>query len=426
MRAILSLACSSAWNRRFVLALIAASIALSAFLLLTLERVRADVRASFAQSVSGADLIVGPRTGQLQLLLYTVFRIGTPANNVRWDSAEAIGAHPQVAWWVPVSLGDSYRGYPVLATTPEYFDHFRYGARQPLVLEQGARFSRRFDAVLGADVAQALGLRLGDRITLSHGSAAIEGHDHGERPFTVAGILQRTGTPVDRTLHVSMEATKDLHAGWIGGIRLPGHAPAKQDHARHAHGAHEEEHPEAVTAVLVGLKRRAAAFSVQRDVAEFADEPLMAILPGVALDELWQVAGGAERALQGVSALVAVASLAGLVAVVMAGLEQRRRELAILRAIGAGPRHMLQLLCAEGLLVTLAGVVAGAALHWAAIALLADTVRTRFGISLTLGAPGTTELLLLAALVACGFAASLLPGVRAYRLSLADGLSPRT
>jgi putative ABC transport system permease protein len=413
MRAMLALACSSAWNRRLVVSLIVLSVALSTFLVMTLDRVRDDVHETFSQSVSGTDLVVGPRGGRLELLLYSVFRLGGASATMRWRSAEAVGSHRAVAWWVPLALGDSHEGFPVLATTPAYFEHFRYGRRQPLELADGTRFNAAFEAVLGADVAQALGHRVGQRITLSHGSGAIEAHDHGDKPLTIVGILRRTGTPVDRTVHIGMEAMEELHAGWVGGLRLPGMtaAPAAE--------------PTTISAMLVGLKSRSDVFSVQRDIADFRAEPLMAILPGVVLDELWEVAGGTERALQVMTGFVALASLAGLVAVVLAGLEQRRRELAILRAIGAGPRHMLQLLFGEGLLIMLAGMALGLLAHWTSVVLLAGWVRTQFGISLTFSPFGPDELLLVAAILACGLFASLMPGWRAYRLSLADGLSPR-
>jgi putative ABC transport system permease protein len=413
MRAMLALACSSAWNRRFVVSLIVLSVALSTFLVMTLDRVRDDVHETFSQSVSGTDLVVGPRGGRLELLLYSVFRLGGASATMRWRSAEAVGSHRAVAWWVPLALGDSHEGFPVLATTPAYFEHFRYGRRQPLELAEGTAFKEAFEAVLGADVAQALGHRVGQRITLSHGNGAIEAHDHGDKPLAIVGILRRTGTPVDRTVHIGMEAMEELHAGWVGGLRLPGMtaAPAAE--------------PTTISAMLVGLKSRSDVFSVQRDIADFRAEPLMAILPGVVLDELWEVAGGTERALQVMTGFVALASLAGLVAVVLAGLEQRRRELAILRAIGAGPRHMLQLLFGEGLLIMLAGMALGLLAHWTSVVLLAGWVRTQFGISLTFSPFGADELLLVAAILACGLFASLIPGWRAYRLSLADGLSPR-
>ncbi len=424
MRGIGAIALRSAWNRRGTLALVALSVALSTFLLLGVERLRSDVRENFSQSVSGTDLIVGARTGPMQLLLYAVFRVGGATNNVRVDSLEAIAKHRAVAWMVPLSLGDSHRGFAVLATTPGYFEHFRYGDKQPLALAQGRAFSGDlpglYEVVLGAEVAERLGYRLGDKLTLSHGGGGMPGAEHDDKPFAVVGILQRTGTPVDRTLHISLQAMEAIHLDWVAGVPLPG----QRTSAEQARAADLE--PKQVTAALLGLKNRAAVFAVQRAVADFEAEPLMAVLPGVALDELWDVVGAGERALLAMSAMVAVVSLAGLVAVVLAGLNERRRELAVLRAVGAAPRHVLWMLAAEGAMVTLLGVVLGLVALAAAVVVLAPWLQSNYGITLTPSAPTAAQWGLLAAVLAAGFLASLVPGWRAYRLSLADGLSPRT
>ena len=419
MTPLLSLAARSAWNRRFALGLVLASIALSTVLLLGIERLRQDVRQNFAAAVSGTDLIVGARTGPVELLLYAVFRIGSASNNIRWSSVQALAQHRAVAWLVPLSLGDSHHGFAVLGTSEAYFQHFRHGERQALVLAQGRAFSGLYEVVLGADVARQRGYRLGQAIVLSHGDGALEANDHDDKPFNVVGILAPTGTPVDRTLHISLQSMSALHVDFTGGARLPGQAlDASQ-------AAAQDLTPRSVTAALIGLKNRAAVFGVQRDIANFRDEPLLAILPGVALDQLWELVALGERGLQAMSALVGVVSLAALVAVIAAGLNERRRELAILRAVGAGPRQVLLLLAAEGALVTVAGVALGALLLWGGIALLAPWVQSQFGIALRLQAPGGAEWAWLAALLAGGFLASLVPGWRAYRLSLADGLSPR-
>jgi len=165
---------------------------------------------------------------------------------------------------------------------------------------------------------------------------------------------------------------------------------------------------------------------VQRFVAQYEAEPLLAVLPGVALDELWAVVGLGEQALLAMSGLVALVSLASLVAVVLAGLNERRRELAVLRAVGAGPRHVLVLLAAEGAFVTGLGALLGATVAGLAVWGAGPWVQQRFGISLAAGAPTAAQWGLFAAVLAAGMLASLVPGLRAYRLSLADGLSPRT
>jgi putative ABC transport system permease protein len=152
---------------------------------------------------------------------------------------------------------------------------------------------------------------------------------------------------------------------------------------------------------------------------------LMAVLPGVALDQLWDVVGVGEKALLALSALVAVVSFAGLVAVILAGLNERRRELAVLRAVGAGQRQVLLLLLVEGTLVALLGVVIGAVLVAASTFGLGPWIQSQYGIVLSAAAPSDEEWKLVGEIVLAGVVASLIPAWRAYRLSLVDGLSPR-
>jgi putative ABC transport system permease protein len=358
------------------------------------------------------------------------------------DSVRALAQHRSVSWVVPLSLGDSHRGFPVLGTTPAYFQHFAYGDKQPLALQQGAVFAGTLDglyeAVIGSEVARQMGYTLGQNITLGHGMED-DGHGHGhghshghkpapaspssahheDKPFKVVGILAPTGTPVDRTVHVSLQALEALHLEWVAGAPMPGgQIPADQARKFNLE-------PQAVTAALVGLKTRAAVFNVQRFVNGYEAEALMGVMPGVALGELWAVLGVGENALLAVSALVALVSVVSLMAVVLAGLNERRRELAVLRAVGAGPRHVLGLLTLEGAWVTGAGVVLGVLFAQLGMALAAPWLQQGLGIRLQMSAPLPTQWALLAAVCWAGLLASLGPAWRAYRFSLADGLSPR-
>lgn len=419
MKHLLLLAVRSAWNRRLTLGLTLVAVALSVALLLGVERIRQEARDSFAQSVSGTDLVVGARTSPVQLMLYAVFRMGEATSNIRWQSYQVIADNPAVAWTIPLSLGDSHRGFPVLGTTPAYFEHFRYGAAQALALAAGRPFAEVFEAVLGAEVAERLGYRLNQRIVLNHGMGDIVLAEHSDKPFTVVGILERTGTPVDRTVHISLEAIEAIHLDWQGGAPLPGLAIPPEYVKKF------DLRPKEITAALVGLKSRAAVFKVQRQINGYASEPLLAVMPGVALDQLWQVVGIAERTLLAVSALVVAVGLAGLVAVVLASLGERRRELAILRSVGARPGDVFVLLAAEGLFITLLGAALGVALLGGLALALGPLVQARFGLAIGAGHMSGDEFRLLAAVAGVGLAASLVPGYRAYRLSLADGLTPR-
>lgn len=419
MKHLFPLALKSAWNRRYSLGLTVLAIALSVTLLLGIERLRQDAREGFAQSVSGTDLVIGARSSPVQLMLYGVFRIGEASQNMGWDSAQVWAAHPAVAWSIPISLGDSHHGFPVLGTTPAYFEHFHYGDARALGFAAGRPFSGLFDAVLGAEVARRLGYRLGDRLTLSHGSSTEGLAEHDDKPFAVVGILAATGTPVDRSVHISLAAMQAIHLDWQGGARLPGLAIPAELVKKF------DLTPDSITALLVGLKSRARVFAMQRQVAGYKDEALMAVLPGVALSQLWEVVGVVEKALLAVSGLVVAVGLSGLVAVVLAGLDQRRRELAILRANGARPRDIFVLLALEGGMLTLAGAMLGVGLLFALILSLGPWVQSEYGLLLGLTPPSGEELRLLGMVLLVGMLASLLPGWRAYRLSLADGLTPR-
>jgi len=418
MKAVLRLAALSAWSRRLTLGLTLVAIALAVTLLLAVERIRVDARQSFTQSVSGVDLVVGARTGGVQLMLYAVFHAGAASNNIAWDSYQTIATHPAVDWALPLSLGDSHRGFAVLGTSADYFARFRYGDREELRFRQGQPFAGVFEAVLGSEVAQALGYRLDDRITLSHGLAEL-GPEHGDKPFRVTGILAPTGTPADRTIHVSLESISALHLDWVGGAPLPGvNIPAE-------FVAKFDLRPKQITAALVGLKQRGDVFRMQRFVNQYRGEPLLAVLPGVALDELWQGIALLERTLLAVSALVVLIGLAGLAATLLAGLNERRRELAILRALGAGPGDMFLMLTAEGVLVTAAGALLGLVLLTVASSLAAPWLLDRLGVVLGTRWPGREELALIGAVITTGLVASLIPGWRAWRMSLADGLTPK-
>lgn len=406
-------------NRRLTALLTVISVALAVALLLGVERLRHDARAGFAATISGTDLVVGARSGPVQLLLYSVFHIGNATNNVSWQSIEDIAALPDVDWLVPLSLGDSHRGFRVVGTTAGFFEHYRHGRDQALAMAAGRPFGEVFEAVVGAEVAERLGYRVGQSIVVSHGSGEVSFAEHDDKPFTVVGVLARTGTPVDRSVLVSLEGIEAIHVDWAGGARLPG-VRITAEHVRKF-----DLSPKSVTAALVGLKSRVAVFRVQRRINDWPAEPLLAVLPGATLQELWGVVAVAERALLAVSALVVAVGLAGLVAVVVASLGERRRELAILRALGASPGQVFRLLALESLMLSLAGCVLGIMLLSAAVAVVGPWLGAHYGLPLSAGWPSVAEWRLLGAVLAVALLASLVPGWRAYRYSLADGMTIR-
>lgn len=395
------------------------AIAFSVMLLLGVEKVRNGARQSFADTISGTDLIVGARSGGVQLLLYSVFRIGNATNNMTWQSYQDISGLADVEWTVPLSLGDSHRGFRVLGTTPDFFVHYRYRGDQQLAYAEGASFSDVFDAVIGADVAAALGYEIGDKIVIGHGLGSVSFLEHGDKPFVVKGILEKTGTPVDRTVVVGLDAIEAIHVDWQQGAPIPGMSVSAEDVRK------MDLTPRSITAMLVGLKSRLAVFRVQRAVNEYAPEPLSAILPGAALQELWGLVGVAETALAVVSAMVVVTALLGMVTMILTTLNERRREMAILRSVGASPSTVLGLLATEAGVLTLAGVVLGTGLLYAVLAAARPWIDRLYGLNLPLTAPTSWELTTLSAIVVAGFVAGLGPAFLAYRRSLADGMTVR-
>ena len=440
---ILPLAIKSLRNRRFTAGLTVLSIALSVALLLGVERIRQESRETFASSVSGTDLIVGARSSPVHLLLSSVFRIGNPTNNVSWESYQRIAALPEVAWTIPLSLGDSHRGFHVLGTTQDYFDHYRFAQDRKLELTQGERFTDANGTVLGADVAAVLGYRLGQQIVIAHGSGDVAFALHKDHPFRVVGILARTGTPVDRAIHVSLEGMDAVHAdksSESGGDPLVAAMQnAKQremqgvgrddhdhdhDHDRHSAGANETP-KRTITAFLVGLKSRGGALFLQRKVNESREEPLTAILPGATLLEVWEIVAGAEKTLIAISALVVVMGLAGMLIALLTSLSERRREMAVLRAVGARPWHVFALLLGEATFLTLLGIALGIAALYLGLRAGQPWLEQRLGLFIALRWPSLAEFGLMILVAVSGILIGLIPAYRIYRLSLADGMTIR-
>jgi putative ABC transport system permease protein len=416
----LNLAWKSLWNRRATALLTISAIAVSVALLLGVQKLRTAARESFANTVSGVDLIVGARSGPLNLLLYSIFRIGDATANVSWKTYQKIATHPDVAWTIPISLGDSHRGFRVMGTDHNYFEHYRFRGSHELVFSSGGPFHDLYDAVLGSDVARTLGYKLGDPIIVAHGVGNVSFAEHKDKPFRVAGILAPTGTPVDRTVHVSLEAITAIHIDWQSGMQAP---PGYRVSAAEARS--RDLTPDTITAFLVGMRSRVMTFTMQRAINDYRQEPLLAVLPGVALSQLWELVGVADTALMVVAAFVVLAGLLGMLTAILTSLNERRREMAILRSVGARPRHVFALLVAEaGLLATL-GVAAGVGLTYLLILGGRPLLERRFGIFVAVSGPSESDLAILGGIIAAALLMGLLPAFRAYRNALSDGLQVR-
>ncbi|MCH8502375.1 MAG: ABC transporter permease [Aliidiomarina sp.] len=435
------------------------AIAISVMLLLGVERVSQQTRAGFANTISGTDLIVGARSGSVNLLLYSVFHIGNPTANVSWQTYEHFANHPQVEWSVPIALGDSVRGFPVVATEPHYFDYFRYARQQSLAFAEGQAFGRE-EAVLGAQVARQLGLTVGSELVVAHGTGSVSFHEHDDHPLIISGVLERTGTPVDQAIFIGLRDLDIMHGGH-GHDHENDHDHEHHEHSHdhdhdhehhehshdhdhdHDHEHHEHSHDHehnhvheaesasvqppipGISAFLVGLQSRPRAVFMQREINTYRDEPLTAIMPGSTLQELWRTLSGFETALSIVSGFVLLTGLIGMLATLLASLRERRREMAVLRAIGAGPKTIFSLLVSEAVFLTAIGIAVGVGLLYGLILALAPWIQTSFGIVVELGTISPEEWQRMGIVLAASFVISCIPAWRAYRNSLADGLSMR-
>ena len=407
-------------NRKYSVLLALISVAISTFVLLGVEHIRHEAKESFSNTVSGVDLIVGARTGPLNLLLYSVFRMGNATNNIAWESYRELAADAKVAWTIPISLGDSHRGYRVMGTTQDYFTHFRFGQNTPLVFAEGRPFAQLFDVVIGAEVARKLGYRLHDRIVLAHGLGQASFSLHDDKPFQVVGILRATGTPVDQALYVSLQGMEAIHLNWKDGIKIPGRQVAA--HALEA----DELTPKSITAFMVGLKSKMATFHVQRQVNHYQREPLLAILPGIALTELWQMMSVMENTLRLISILVLFSSLLGLSTMLLSSIRERQREIAVMRAIGASPLFIFLIIQTEALLISLSGIIIAICALAAGILFAQALLAENYGVFISHFSMNSQIFGILGIIIASTLVLALIPSLSAYRMSLHQGLAARS
>jgi putative ABC transport system permease protein len=443
---VLDLALKSLRNRLLVTTLTVGSIALSVALLLGVEKVRTGMRESFSNTISQTDLIVGPKSGTIQLLLYSVFGMGSPTQNISWEAYQAWAAHPAVDWTIPYALGDSHRGFRVIGTDANFYEHYRYRGGQQITLAEGEPALGVYDVAIGSQVAAELGYGLGDEIAVTHGMGGFIQHE--ETPFRISGILAPTFTPVDRAIYVTMEGVEAMHEGWENGVppasamSFGGGPPGEEDgtgqdasvadsgepdHAGESaeeHAAHAHE-PTQVTAFFVGATNRRDVLSLQRDVNEWTEEPVMAVLRGLALSEMWDGLGYAEEGLRLVGVFVVIVGLLGMLVSLYTSLDARRREMAILRAIGAGPVRIVSLLVLESALLAALGAALGVAVVYGGLSLAQPWVESQFGLFLPIAGLARIEWIYLGAVVVAGFLIGFVPAVKAYRTALHDGLAVR-
>ena len=407
----------SVQNRKLTSLLCVASIALSVALLLGVERIKNGARDGFTNTISQTDLIVGAKGGPLQLVLYTVFRIGSPTNNIRFSSYNKIKSLPEVDWTIPISLGDAYRGYRVVGTDENFFKHYRYRRNQKIEVLNGKIPIGIFDVVLGYEVAQKFQHKTSDSIILSHGISEKSFMDHSVTPFKVVGILNPTATPIDRSIFITLEGMEAMHIGWDKGV------PGKNSTVTPENLKKENIHIGQITSFLLKTKNRIQTLKLQRKIDSFPEDPLMAVIPGLALHQLWKTLSYIENILYLISLCVLADGLISVIVSLYTSLNERRREIAIFRALGAGAGKVVSLLLVESSLIVLVGTLIGTALLYLCLFMVRPYLESNFSLYLPIQFLSSTELIYLGSILLGGITAGFIPAIKAYRNSLQDGLT---
>lgn len=412
---LLKLTLNSLYARLLTVSMTIFAISLSLMLYLSVEKLRSSAYTSFTNTISQTDLIVGSRTGSVQLLLYSIFRIGNATNNITWESYQDIIEKDEVEWAVPISLGDSHKGYRVMGTNKDFFKHYKYRGNKSLVIKDGKYFSDLYDVVLGFGVAEKLDYQINSSIIVSHGLKSFT--DHDEQPFKVSGILAKTGTPVDNTIIVSLKAIEAIHVDWSSGAKIPGQV-TPIDEIRKMDLATSN-----ITAILLGIDSKLKIFQFQRWINEYPEEALTAILPGVALQELWRIVGVVENILLGISFVVILTTLMGMAAIVLSSLNERRREMAIWRAMGASPKIVIGLLMLEALIISSVSIFFSTILLFILLYFLQPWIDTTYGILVTVEMFSLSDIYIFILFIFAAMFVSLIPALRAYWFSINDGMT---
>ena len=412
---LLKLTLNSLYARLLTVGMTVFAISLSLMLYMSVEKLRTSAYTSFTDTISQTDLIVGARTSSVQLLLYSVFRIGNATNNITWESYEDVIDRKEVAWSVPISLGDSHKGFRVMGTNNEFFKRYKFRGGQSIELEKGNNLDDLYDVIIGAGVAEKLNYSVGTPLIVSHGLQSFS--DHDDQPFRVSGILAKTGTPVDNTVIVSLEAIEAIHVDWSTGAKIPGQITPVEEIRQ------MDLSPKNITAALIGVNSKLQIFQLQRWINEYPEESLSSILPGVALQELWRIVGVVENLLLGISVTVIFTTLIGMTAIIFSSLNERRREMAIWRAMGASPKVVIGLLMLEAFIISVMSIIVSTVMLFLTLYVLQPWIDNTYGILVNIETLAVKDIYIFMLFILSASLVSLIPAIRAYWFSINDGMT---
>ncbi len=411
------------------------TVAVAVALMLVLVSMRHSGRQAFERGSGNMHLLVSRDASPLAAVLNGVFYANPPQRSIRWSEyLELTGRFP-LEWAIPTQIGDSWRGYSVLATTTEFFTRFEPAVGEPWRLAQGRAFERELEVVVGAAAARETGVRLGEKIVLTHGvsmsdtarEAALaagqtitEPHVHTEYKFEVVGILEPSASPHDRALFISLEST------WL----------------LHAHDRRVAENPEAplttpsditdadrlITGVYLRLPTRAGSQAPANLPVVFEqlrrDTSITVANPSRQIEQLFKIVSNVDQVFLALAGVVMLSSGIGIMLALYNSMEQRRRQIAVLRVLGASRSRVFGLILTESALLGLAGALLGVALALVGNQVVAGLMKQRLGLVIQPNVSAEFVMLLILATTLLASAAGIVPGVMAYRTSVAKNLKP--
>ena len=415
---MLSLLLKSMRSRIIPTSLVTISLMASMVLLLSIERIQQGAEEGFNQSISGVDAIIGPRSSSIELVLYTVFHLGRPSNNITTKTVNDVKLRGDISWLVPIALGDSHKGFRVVATEPNYFEHIKYANGQPLVFSKGVAFAELSETVLGSDVAEKLSYRVGSKIQITHGSVESIGSKHDDFSFVVTGILNKTGTPIDRAIFLDLKGYELLHLGWKSGKKI-----FNLDDINLSSLPEDALIPKTVTAAFIGLKSKLTLFNFSKNIREYPKEAISAVIPGIALSELWSIVGLVDKGFQLLSWIIIAISLIAMVTLIIASLDNRKQEMTIYRANGASPKFLAMMVLCESLVIGLTAIVGAIILVTIVTYFATVQLNLALGISPSFKWISMGEITVFSFILLAGALSSLIPAVMVFRKNLHQTLS---
>ena len=389
------------WSRPLAAALnlLLLSLGLASITLVLL--VNHQIQQAFARDLAGIDVVVGAKGSPLQLILSGVFQIDTPTGNVPLADVQTLQANPQVAKLIPISMGDSFKGYRIIGTTPDYLSHYAG------VMASGALWQAPMQAVLGARVARDTGLRVGDSFVGSHGLGG-GGHAHGQTPYTVTGVLAPSGSVMDRLILTATESVWRVH---------------EKDTALDAADQKILEEEREVTLALIQYRSPLAAVTFPRFINTSTN--MQAASPALEVSRLLGLIGIGADVLRAFAGVLLLTAGLGVFIALWSAVRERRADLALLRMLGAAPRQLAALLWCEALWLALLATLLGLALGQGVAALLAVALDVDKSISLAALNWPVALLSVPALALGVAVASALLPTWEAYRVSVLELLQSR-